>query len=81
MNLIEEVTSKLGKTFNDASDKISLIDERGDGHHYLLTIHSNKFADKSRLEKRRMVYSLLEDYLETGKIHALKMKLITLDNA
>lgn len=75
--LKQEVFEKLNKTFDQSADQIEFIDERGDGHHYMLHIISDKFEGKNRLARSRMVYSCLGDFLDTGKIHALRLKLQT----
>ncbi len=75
MNLAN-LLSKLEQNFNP-QDKIMLKDERGDGSHFNLEIISDKFEGKSRVERSRLVHSILDDDFGTGKIHALKLKLKT----
>jgi len=76
MNLSEQVTNKLRTVFA-ADDKIELIDEKHDGRHYLIKIISNRFDGKSRLERSRMIYALLGEYMKDDYIHALRMELKT----
>ena len=44
--------------------------------HFDVTIVAAEFADKSRLERHRMVYDALGDLMETD-IHALRIKALT----
>ena len=78
MELHKQVTEALS-TFFDQSDQIDFIDERGDGHHYALNVISDKFSGKTRLERHRLIQSLLSDFIKTDRIHALRMKLKTHD--
>lgn len=80
MNLIEQVTSALKTIFTDPEDHFQFEDERGDGHHFIVRVTSKQFIGKSRIEKSRLVYSVLNPFLESGKIHALRMDLKTPDN-
>lgn len=49
----------------------------GDGYHYQLTIVTDLFIDKSKLERQRWVYAQLKDDITTGSLHALTMKTFT----
>lgn len=42
--------------------------------HFHLSMVSSKFEGKSRLERQRMVYDCLSDFLQ-GRVHALSMTL------
>jgi len=44
--------------------------------HFDVTIVTDKFAEKGRLERHRMVYGALEKLLESD-IHALRIKALT----
>jgi acid stress-induced BolA-like protein IbaG/YrbA len=59
--------------------EIDFHDEKGDGKHFYLYIISEIFTWKSRIVRSQEVYKLLDDLLETGSIHALRMKLKTPD--
>ncbi|MBM3601712.1 MAG: BolA family transcriptional regulator [Alphaproteobacteria bacterium] len=45
----------------------------GGESHFRLTIVSQAFAGKSRVERQRMVYALLEDEFKAG-LHALQLQ-------
>lgn len=53
---------------------INFKDERGDGKHFYLDIMSEKFVWKSRIEQSKMVYAVLDNFMKTWSIHALRMK-------
>lgn len=67
----------LQKLFDPQIDKVELVDEAGDNRHFFLRIVSEKFADKSRLERSRMVYELLDEYIKDDTLHALRLELTT----
>lgn len=52
-------------------------DEKWDGKHFFLAIVSDTFDGKSRIERSQMVYELLDPFMKTGSIHALRMNLKT----
>lgn len=51
---------------------------RGGGH-YTVTVVSETFAGMRRIERQRMVQSLLQDLFSGGLIHALSIKAATPD--
>lgn len=46
------------------------------GGHFSVLIVSEAFADKSRIQRHRMVFELLQNYMQNG-IHALNIKAFT----
>lgn len=76
MNLENAVNQALYKYF-DHCDQLSFQDDRGDGHHFSLTVISDKFTGMNRLERHRLVQKILSDFIQTDKIHALRMRLKT----
>lgn len=79
MNLVKEIQEQLKKTFSAPEDQIEVLDERGDGYHFIVRIRSEKFAEQNRLERSRMIYELLDEYLKDDRIHALRLDLKTPD--
>lgn len=49
----------------------------GDGHHFEATIVSAQFAGKDRVQRQRMVNTVLRPYFDSGELHALSMKTLT----
>lgn len=70
------VLAKLQEKFDD-QDTIEFIDYKGDGRHYFLRIISDKFNEKSRIERSRAVFEILGEMIEKEQIHALQMELKT----
>ena len=69
----QEILIQLKEHFGEQVE-IDFHDERWDGKHFFLDICSEKFIWKSRIEQSKMVYGLLDTYMKTGYIHALRMK-------
>ena len=49
----------------------------GDGHHFDAEVISLEFANKSRLERQKMIYGKLSAYITSGQLHALSLKTYT----
>lgn len=75
MDLQQIITAKLEGAF--AGDKIELTDEKHDGSHWHVSIVSSKFEGMNRLERSRMIYDLLDEFMKDDHIHALRMTLKT----
>ncbi|MGB0573965.1 MAG: BolA/IbaG family iron-sulfur metabolism protein [Hyphomicrobiales bacterium] len=56
---------------------IEIKDLAGDDNHYSITIKSEQFKNKSRLEQHQIVYSALQDKMGTI-LHALQIKTISI---
>ncbi len=54
------------------------IEVTGDGQHFDAIVVSGVFIGKSRIERHRIIYQALGDRMK-HQIHALSMKLYTLD--
>lgn len=76
MNLPEKIKVQLSEVFAPDS-QIKLMDERGDGYHFALSIISEDFEGKSRIQRSQMVYAALDNLMKTGEIHALQLQLKT----
>lgn len=68
----EKLISLLSEFFAENEIQIG-----GDGHHFDAYIVSEKFQGKSLIERQRMVYALLNPYIQSGELHAISMKLKT----
>lgn len=49
------------------------------GGHFVITIISDSFSAKKRIERHRMVYDSLRSLLENNAIHAVSIKALTKD--
>lgn len=52
----------------------SVVTVRSDGSHYELTVVSDAFAGKSRLQREQMVNACLADIIRSGAIHAVNIR-------
>ena len=57
-----------------AMGEIDYVQVEGDGYHYDLTIVSDAFLGKSRVARQQWVYARLNDYITSGRLHAVNMK-------
>ena len=51
-----------------------------DGRHFDATVISDVFYGKTRVQQQQMVYTVLNQYIADGRIHALSLKTCTPDN-
>jgi acid stress-induced BolA-like protein IbaG/YrbA len=65
----EEIEQRL-----TALSEVTLARASGDGYHYQLTVVSNQFEGQSPVRRQQWVYAQLNDYITTGRLHALTMK-------
>ncbi len=49
----------------------------GDGYHYDAVVVGDCFEGKSLVQKQKMVYSVLNQHIASGAIHALTIKTYT----
>lgn len=77
MSLITEIIKVL-KSGLDSNSKIELIALR-DENHLQLNVVSEDFKSKSKIERHKLIYSIIGDFFANEKIHALKMNLKTKD--
>jgi acid stress-induced BolA-like protein IbaG/YrbA len=50
-----------------------------DGSHLALRLVSNAFAGLNRVKRQQLVYSLLNEKISSGEIHAVTMTCLSLD--
>jgi len=73
-SIVFEVEKRIKSSFWE-SVNVDFHDEKWDWKHFMLFIVSDQFEWKSRLERSKQVYTILNDLLKTNSIHALRMKL------
>lgn len=71
--LEKQVLERIRKEFWEEV-QMNFHDEVGDGKHFYLDILSDKFVGKTRTQQSKLVYACLDDLMQTGMIHALRMK-------
>lgn len=57
-----------------AADDVEHVLVEGDGYHYDLTIVSDAFVGKSKVARQQWVYARLNEYIVSGRLHAVNMK-------
>lgn len=60
-------------------EAVDYVQVQGDGYHYYVTIVSDVFRGQSRVARQQWVYSQLNQYITSGRLHALSMKTWTTD--
>ena len=68
---LKEIESLIKETFTDAN--VEMQDLAGDGNHYSVTITSQQFSGKSKIEQHKMVYNSLKGKMG-NELHALAIK-------
>ncbi len=68
----QQITDYLKQAFPDA--EVALADKTGTMDHYRLSIVSEAFQGKNRLDRQRMVYAALQEPMGDGRIHALEIQ-------
>ena len=65
------------------SDEIKYSDLRVEGSEakYEVQIVSDVFDGKSLIQRHKIIYALLDNYIKTGEIHALTIKAMTLSES
>ncbi len=61
--------------------KYDKLDVEGSESKYTVNIISDEFIGKSIIERHKMIYAVLDQYIKTGEIHALTIKAMTLDES
>ncbi|MDX1623175.1 MAG: BolA family protein [Gemmatimonadota bacterium] len=72
MTLRERVAEKLREAIEDA--RVEVIDLTGTDDHLEARVVSPAFEGKSPVERHRMVYAPVRDWIEDDTVHALAVK-------
>ena len=72
---MEEIIKKV---LNENIDE-SIISVSGSEAKYTVEIASNLFLGKNTIDRHKIIYALLDEYIKSGEIHALTIKAHTLD--
>ena len=54
--------------------KIRELSVEGAESKYTVNVISDEFDGKSTIQRHKMIYALLDNYIKTGEIHALTIK-------
>ena len=72
---MEEIIKKV---LNENIDE-SIISVSGSEAKYTVEIASDMFLGKNTVDRHKIIYALLDEYIKSGEIHALTIKAYTLD--
>tara|TARA_B100000530_G_C15906141_1_gene467417 strand:- start:10 stop:237 length:228 start_codon:yes stop_codon:yes gene_type:complete len=72
---MEEIIKKV---LNENIDE-SIISVSGSEAKYTVEIASDMFLGKNTIDRHKIIYALLDEYIKSGEIHALTIKSYTLD--
>ena len=61
--------------------KYDALTVEGSEAKYEVQIVSNVFDGKSTIQRHKLIYSLLDNYIKTGEIHALTIKATTISES
>jgi len=73
--LSEKIKEKLAVSFLKADIKIFTSDDK----HFNIVILSDDFKDKSLVERQKLIYDVIGEYITTGELHAVSLKTYTYD--
>lgn len=54
--------------------EVSDVFVESDGHHFRLTIISDRFEHQSKVARQKWVYAILKNFILSGELHAIEMQ-------
>ena len=75
--LMQAITNEEVKAILLANLDNAEISVDGDGYQYQITIVSQVFSGKNTIQRHKTIYSLLNDVISDGRLHALSLKTLT----
>ena len=72
----DTITDEISKVI-----KYDKLDVEGSESKYTVNIISDEFIGKTIIQRHKMIYAALDQYIKTGEIHALTIKAMTLDES
>lgn len=60
--------------------EVGISDRTGTMDHFNVTVRSKAFKGKTLLEQHRLVYGALHDALADGRVHAVELKTIVMED-
>jgi stress-induced morphogen len=59
---------------------VDVVDRTGTMDHFNVTVRSKDFRGKTLLEQHQLVYGALRGALKDGRVHAVELKTIVMEN-
>lgn len=72
MSLQQAITLRLENEFDGAQFTVLV-----EGNHAILQISSNRFEGKSPVQRQQLVYTCVNDLIQSGKLHAITIHATT----
>lgn len=73
--MLEKAEQLVKQALPDA--EVKFVDFKNDGMHFLLTVKSGAFKEMPLVEQHRTVMSALKQLIDSGELHAVKIKTLT----
>lgn len=70
----QEITAAIQAQMPDAR-----VDAQVEGNRALITVVSEAFAGKSRVQKQQAVYACIDAFIKDGRLHAVTIRALTPD--
>lgn len=70
--MLEKAEQLVKEALPDA--RVEFIDFKNDGRHFLLNVTSSAFKGLPLVEQHRKVMSALKEMINSGELHAIKIK-------
>jgi acid stress-induced BolA-like protein IbaG/YrbA len=58
--------------------RVQVEDPNHDGQHFAAIVVAEQFEDLSMIKQHKLVYSAIQEHLDSGAIHALQLKTYSL---
>jgi len=71
---IEDIEQKITSQIN-----CEHLAVQGDGRHFQALVVSDEFSGLSRIKRQQLVYAAVQEWITSGKLHALSLKTLTVD--
>lgn len=73
-----EMETRLCQTYPNA--QVAVIDLTGSENHYEVRISARELSSLSRIEQHQAVMSVFNEELKSGEVHALSIKILSLND-
>lgn len=72
MSLQNDIEKVLEAAF--PKSHLRITDTQGNGYHFEVVVESACFKGKTRVMQHQMVYKVLKDHIDDGRLHAVTIK-------
>lgn len=75
MTIREQVAQRIEAAVPDA--EVTVVDLTGTDNHLQATVVSPSFVGKSRIERHKLVYASVREWIDDDTVHALSIRALT----